>query len=161
MFYTDITMEFIDELISKGFKFDDSIVDKDFRGYHVTFNYCNVKVDIYSFKMDNTGKRFEGYTPDALNGNWEEAIRNNKYLTKRVDFPFNGIREVDFKGVRTKVPNGEIEQLKILYGEDFMTPIPGYKSKPNEHVFIDDINYFYSQSYDYDSFVDLKSKGLI
>ena len=84
-----------------------------------------------------------------INGDWKLSVAQNKYSIRWVTFPYKGSMTVDFVGIKTKVPVNTVEQLKILYGENFMTPIPGFKNTKNDNIIIEysDKKYAYSCNY--------------
>lgn len=161
MFYEDITLDFVKELIENGFEFSEAIVENGYNGYHLAFNYKNVKVDLYSFKKTDDGDLFIGFAPGPYHGKWEESKQKNIYLNKWFNFPYCGFKGTQFIGVPTNVPANDRELLEILYGEHFMTPMPGYKAGPNDHIVVDDVSKSYAKRYEFSEFVDLKERKLI
>lgn len=160
-FYEDISVDFVNELINNGFEFSEAIIENNNKGYHLAFNYKNVKVDLYSFKRNIEEDKFIGYAPGPYLGRWSESKRNNIYLNKWFYLPYKGIKKVKFMGVETYVPVNDKELLMILYGVHFMTPMPGYKAGANQHIVIDDVSTSYSRRYNLEEFISMKEKGLI
>ena len=64
-------------------------------------------------------------------------------------------------GVPTNVPVNDRELLEILYGKNFMTPMPGYKAGANDYIVIDDVSKSYAKRYEFAEFVDLKKRKVI
>ena len=161
MFCEDISCSFVDDLIEKGFEFSEAIIDNDYRGFHIAFYYKNVKVDLYSFKRSNDNKEFVGFAPGPYKGKWIESKRHNIYLNKWFYFPYTGMRKTEFLGVSTMVPENDRNILEILYGKEFMTPIPGYKASANDYILIDSVEVSFSRKYSYNEFKELKKRGVI
>lgn len=160
MFGKDISVEFVDRLIVKGFKFSCAIVDKNFKAFHLTFDYKHVKLDLYSYYID--GENIIGFAPRSIKGSWALSFKKNRFGEKWGTFPYKGFKEVEFVGVKTKVFENDKDILQMMYGEDFMTPIPGKKSGPSKYITIieaSEDNYAYPC--DYNGFVELKKNHLI
>ena len=149
MFKKDITLDLVDELIRRGFEYQRAIIDCEYKGIHITFNYKTVKVDLYSYEINADGTNYTGFAPMPINGDWKLSIAQNKYAMRWVTFPFKDSMTIDFVGTKTRVPVNTEEQLKILYGENFMTPIPGFKNTKNNNIIIEysDTKYAYGCSY--------------
>ena len=161
MFKKDITLEFVDELIRRGFDYQCAIVVHDLSGIHITFNYKNVKVDLYSYEMNADSTKYTGFAPMPINSDWNLSASQNKYAIRWVTFPYKGSKTVDFVGIKTRVPINTEEQLKILYGEKFMIPTPGFKNTKNDNIVIEYSDTKYAYGCDYDEFRRLmESKSL-
>lgn len=155
----DFSVEFVNSLIRCGFEFSFGTVNKDYKDYHIAFNYKNVKIDIYTYSINDD--KIILYSPEALNGNWKKSFEDEIFQDKWGIYPFKGFREVKFVGEKVKVFNNADEVLRMTYGDDFMTPIKGKKAQKSENILIPDISNSFSILINYDEFVDLKKRKLI
>ena len=160
MYASDISVEFVNDLISNGFHLHHAIIDSKYNGFHLAFNYKNVKVDVYSFYNDDKGN-VVAFAPKAINDDWRMSYRIGKFSVKRKTFPYSGLTSVDFVGVQTTIPTNVEEILSIMYGQDYMTPKQGYKAKANKNIQIEDISISHAMLCDYSTFVKLKEEGML
>ena len=131
MFSSDMTTSLIEKMETHGFKCLHVIVDKDLNGeIHFAFDYKGVKFDIYSFSENPDKKNYTVFMPIPYNYRRSGfAMRTDIWEEVHIIVPmWENINQILFEGVSTFIPSNVDEILKILYGVNYMTPIPGYKA---------------------------------
>ncbi len=130
MFYTEMTESLVSKMEEKGFKCLYAIVDKELTGgMHFAFDFKNVKFDIYSFTVDSSEKKYSCFEPVPYNSQ-NTTTRSRKDIWEEIHYIFPAwsyLKEVSFEGIKTYIPSNSDELLKLIYGDDYMTPKPGYK----------------------------------
>lgn len=164
MFDTDITISLIDKMIDSGFIVLNVIVDKDFLGgYHIAFDYKGVKFDIYSFhKKDDDVIAFN---PVPYNyTKFGQSRRKDIMDIVHVTMPcWSSLIKVPFEHTTCLIPSNASDLLRILYGDDFMTPIIGKKpdDKENPMIVHENPNIHYACVMNYETFKMIKRTGLL
>ena len=162
MFEEDITIDFIEALISEGFSVKHTLVTHKMNGFEVTLTYKGVDIDIFSFRKDEEKGLMIGCVGLLYKGDRDLTLKWGKYAVKRVGLPNRGFEIVNFVGVDCWAPKNQEEILRILYGENFMTPIKGYKCKPDGvYIFKEPEEENWSYFYTYGWFIEQKEKGLL
>ncbi|MBQ4484482.1 MAG: LicD family protein [Prevotella sp.] len=131
MFSSDMTTSLIEKMETHGFKCLHVIVDKDLKGeIHFAFDYKGIKFDIYSFSENPDKKNYTVFMPIPYNYRRSGfAMRTDIWEEVHIIVPmWKNINQILFEGVSTFIPSNVDEILKILYGVNYMTPIPGYKA---------------------------------
>ena len=151
----EINVGFLEDLIERGFEFSSPIVDINHHGFHFAFYFKNVKIDFYSFFINDDKSMIEGFAPLPIDGNWPKSHKINQYVIRRTILPYDGFVEVDYVGVKTYVTRNICDMLKIIYGDDFMTPKPRFKGNVSKNQYKEyDANH-YATKIDYNEFVEL------
>lgn len=166
MFDTDISISFVDKLISNGFKLLTVIVDKDFTGgYHLAFDYKGVKLDIYSFHKDNNSGLTTVFAPLPYNNSiWGQSERKDINDILHVSMnSWEKVEMIDFEGVKTWIPSNTDDILKIAYGENYMTPVRGLKAEDESGAYKvhEDPKVHYACRMSYEVFKMIKNAKLI
>lgn len=161
MFDVDITVPLIEDLIEAGFTFRYVFVENHYKGIHVSFYYKDLTFDIYSFHLSEDRKNMLGFVVWASDNDWNKISIMGRANVYRVRVPYKGVKDISFMGLKLMVPQNDEELLKTLYGESFMTPIPGYKAKPNNNVYNEDPRECYADIFQLAYFADLKKSGKI
>lgn len=164
MFDTDIKNAIIDKMIEKGFQVLKVVVDKDLvGGYHVAFDYKGVKFDIYSFHKDceNT----IAFNPVPFNyAKFGQTLRKDVMDIVHLTIPsWSSLNEVNFENIYCPIPSNSSDILKIIYGNDFMTPIIGKKpdDKNNQNIVHENPMDHYACVMNYETFKIIRKAGLI
>ena len=133
MWIDDYSSEMIDYLKEAGIKLIHSFsVNHDLYGKEDTFEYKGVLIDIFYFYKDQENKT---YCCDFVNqpGCITRASSVKKYgglLPRKIYVPLGDeIVYTVFKGIEVSIPSNYKEILAFRYGEDYMTPKPGWKPK--------------------------------
>ncbi len=132
MFSKDIGLRLVDKMIEKGFVVLHVAVDKDFKGgLHLAFKYKDVKFDIYSFDKDEVSGVNTVFCPIPYNyAKWGEACRTDIMDILHVKVPgWKSLIEIPFEDGKISIPSNTDEILKVLYGVDYMKPMPGIKAE--------------------------------
>lgn len=133
MFFEDMTVELVEELEAVGFTCLYVILDKDIKGgLHFAFDYKGVKFDIYSFTRCPGGNKLSVISPLPYNYKRKDVKeRTDIWEEVHAIVPiWDKLIPITFEGVSTYIPSNADDILKILYGDDYMTPMPG--SKPHD-----------------------------
>lgn len=131
MWINDYRPELIDYLKQDGFSLKHTFsVDNDNYGKEISFDYKGVQVDIFFFYKSEDNSV---YCCDFINrpgcANRKESIK--KYgglLPRKLYLPLgDNVTTTNFKGIDVSIPTNFEEILSFRYGEDYMTPKPGWK----------------------------------
>lgn len=146
MFSSDMTTSLIEKMETHGFKCLHVIVDKDLNGeIHFAFDYKGVKFDIYSFSENPDKKNYTVFMPIPFKDKKAGRIRTDIWEEVHIIVPiWQTIDSILFEGASTFIPSNADEILKILYGTNYMTPIPGYKASAeynDNKIHLDQSNY--------------------
>lgn len=138
MWYDDYTPSLLNKLEEAGFKLIHSFsIDNDRLGKEDTFVFNGIQIDI--FYLYNI-KEFDypccsWYIDQPGCKSREESI--SKYgglAVRRIETPISrDIIYVPFKNIELPVPANYENVLRARYGDNYMTPIPGFKT-PSEMV---------------------------
>jgi len=121
LFFDDYSKKIEQALLQKGFvKKHMFIVDNGEFAVEETYVYNGISIDIFYFKVENNN--LIGY--DFLNEqglSWDKTIQ--KYgglLVRELTFPYSGLMEYEFLGIKCKIPNEPEKHLASHYGDNFM-----------------------------------------
>ena len=130
MFSSDMTTSLLEKMQEKGFKCLHIIVDKNLNGdIHFAFDYKGVKFDIYSFSENPDKKNYTVFSPIPYKDKKAGRIRTDIWEEVHIIVPiWEKLNPISFEGVSTFIPSNTDELLKISYGVNYMTPMPGYKA---------------------------------
>lgn len=135
-----ITLELINAMKEKGFRYYYTFLTDDNTRVHVSFDFKGVKFDLYSFFVSEDGTKATSSIPRSLEEGWDESFKQNSIRVLNMTFPYKGVKIIDFEGAKVKVFSNPDEILRINYGDDFMTPIKQKKARRNDNVYFDDVN---------------------
>lgn len=166
MFDDDITISLVDRMLDSGFTILHAVVDKDLTGgFHLAFEYDEIKFDIYSLSRKNKSGKITAFCPLPYNNaKWRQATRNDIYDILHVYFEeWNSVSKILIKGIYLPIPSNTEEILQILYGSDFMTPIPNKKTEDtmNPLKVHEDSRKKYACLMNYEVFKMFKNNGLL
>ena len=132
MYAADFDYAFQRAIYDRGFKLlrafyaVDPSQPEERRVTEVTLKYRHVYIDIF------LRFREEGHTYGYV---WDDGdVERNVWLARIDDFELDGFVESDFLGIMVLVPTNTREFLAAKYGDDFMTPRPGWQPQRREHV---------------------------
>ena len=131
MYYSEMTVSLIDKMEENGFKCLHIIVDKDLKeGMHFAFDYKGVKFDIYSFQENIDNKSYTVFFPLPYNYRKPGSVlRTDIWEEVHGLVPiWERLKQITFEGISTFIPSNADAILKLLYGDDYMTPTPGRKA---------------------------------
>ncbi len=133
MWIDDYTPELINYLDEAGIKLKHTFsVDNDKQGKEDTFVYKGVLIDIFYFYKDNQSRV---YCCDFVNqhncsSRSSSVKKHGGLLPRKIYVPLaKSFTRIKFKGIETSIPTNYEEILSFRYGEDYMTPKPGWKPK--------------------------------
>ena len=132
MYDTDISIRLVNKMIDSGFKVMHCVVDKDFvGGFQLAFMYKDIKFDIYSFHKDERSGMNTVFCPIPYNyAKWGYAERTDIFDILHVHMPaWKSLIEVPFENIVVTIPSNADDILRILYGDNYMTPIAGVKAE--------------------------------
>lgn len=165
MFEEDLTIDFLEDLISKGFRVKHTIVTHKMDGYELTLSYKGADIDIFPCKKDVEKGTMTACIGMLYKGSLDLTVKLDKYAVGRVSLPYKGFELIKFLGVDVWAPKNTEEILKILYGENYMTPDKKYKihnqRKNTDYIYKEPEDENWSYYYTYGWFLEQKEKGLI
>lgn len=131
MWIDDYTPKLIEDLERYGIKHKYAYTIEDGKiGKEDTFEYKGVQLDIFYFYKEADGKAYCNdfiYFPGTTSK--KDSIK--KYggmLPRKLYLPLgDDLQTVDFKGLQLSIPSNYHELLSFRYGENYMTPIPGWR----------------------------------
>lgn len=139
---SDYTMDFENELLSKGFYKVRAfyIVDLELNKEkltEVTFDYFGLQIDIFLYETMNNCRY--GYAYEDINVDY---TTKKIFQVIKVSLPtVNGISLLPLDNNEYPAPKNAEELLRFYYGDSFMRPIPNYKSSHDGcHFYYYDIN---------------------
>ena len=131
MWIDDYSQNMIDYLLEKGFRVKHSFsVNNDELGKEDSFEYKGVQIDVFYFYKTVDGRV---YCCDFINrpGCYSRKESVEKYgglIPRQLFLPLEDkILRIDFKGIRVSIPANYKQILAFRYGEDYMTPKPGWR----------------------------------
>ena len=119
---------------SAGFELVHSFVVEDgSKGREETYKCDGVVLDIfYVYEDDGEYPYYCGFGPLGDIATFSESMRKyGRIRARRMNMPL--VRErvkVPFEGVGLYIPTNAHELMKFIYGEDYMTPNPGWEEDP-------------------------------
>lgn len=138
MWINDYDDNLINHLKSYGFKLKHSFsINDDSIGKEDTFEFKGVLLDIFYFYKETTGK---SYCCDFINqpdchSRLSSIRKHGGLLPRKIYVPLgNDTIDIDFKGIKVKVPRNYHEILTCRYGSDYMTPKPDWKPETDSVI---------------------------
>jgi len=132
MYASDFDASFERALYDRGFKIlrffrrVDATHPEDRRTTELTLKFKHVQIDVF-LQFQEQGRTF-CYL-------WTDDDKPRNVWKGRLDFfEPSGFKEIDFLGVRAFVPEKTREFLEDKYGQDFMTPMPGWQPKKKSYL---------------------------
>lgn len=131
MWIDNYTPKLIEDLKRYGIKHKYAYTIEDGKiGKEDTFVYKGVQIDIFYFYKEADGKVYcnDFITfPDSTSK--KDSIRKHGGLLPRKLFLPLGkeLTTIDFKGMKVSIPTNYHELLSFRYGDNYMTPIPGWR----------------------------------
>ncbi len=131
MYSSAVSAEFLNSLMQHGFTINNIFVTENYSEAQIPMKYKGLIVDIYLFnpKKDSNQSYCCIFHPEA-SMNWESALRENKFCVAEMNFKIDGVIEWPFEDRVVSVPSNIEENLKSIYGDNFMTPDPNYNKRP-------------------------------
>lgn len=131
MWIDDYTPKLIDDLKRYGIKHKYAYTIEDGKiGKEDTFIYKGVQLDIFYFYKDTEGQVYcNDFVTHQDSTCKKDAIRKHGGLLPRKLFLPLGkeLMTIDFKGMQLYIPSNYHELLSFRYGDNYMTPIPGWR----------------------------------
>ena len=131
MWIDDYTPKLIDDLGRYGIKHKYAYTIEDGKiGKEDTFIYKGVQLDIFYFYKDAEGQVYcNDFITHSDSTCKKDAIRKHGgLLPRKLYLPLgDDLQTVDFKGLKLSIPSNYHELLSFRYGENYMTPIPGWR----------------------------------
>lgn len=133
MWYDDFTPTIIDCLAAGGIKLKHSFSVSDGKlGKEDSFDYKGVQIDVFYFYRDENNVVYccdFVNQPDCATRS-SSVKKHGGLLPRKLFMPLgNDISRIQFKGIEVSIPSNYKEILSFRYGEDYMTPKPGWKPK--------------------------------
>ena len=130
MFCEAIGKPLAESLVNKGFVYRRMKCTKDMSYRMMTFKFHGISFDIYGFKYDSqSSQNVTGFQTLPLNGkDWKESYQKNLFRVCLTHMELDGLKYIDFEGLRLKVPVNSDQVLRSLYGDDYLIPIKGKKA---------------------------------
>lgn len=130
MWIDDYKPELIDLLEHYGFKHKVSFsVENDRFAKEDTFEYKGVLVDIFYVYRDDKNIAYCCYF-ETQEGCATRSLSIEKYgglASRKIYLPLSAdFKIIEFKGIEVSIPSNYNEVLKKVFGDDYMTPIPGW-----------------------------------
>lgn len=114
-----------EKLIERGFN-----KTKEFyygnRLVELSYSYNGLNIDLIVYEKNN-----EIITSDTIFYMLNALGNPTRHEVYHYELPLKKLKEIDFKGVKVKVPIETKEYLSLLYGEDFEVPNSNYNWKEN------------------------------
>lgn len=126
-------------LVNNGFALDHRFLVEDGKlCREETYSKYGIAIDIFYLYNSEDGLVYTcDYFPWDGYVTWENSMdKLGKILARRIEIPVSKTRiQVDFEGIKAYIPENYDEFLKFRYGEDYMTPKPGWTNGKNPHIF--------------------------
>ena len=91
-------------------------------------------IDIFYFRVEGDVMYCNIFAPlKNMTFRWN-LNRLMPFRTMRVNFPLSDMQQVEFKGVRVRIPMNTDVHLRAQYGDDYMTPNPNFGMKDRKNV---------------------------
>lgn len=131
MWIDDYSPKLLDDLKKNGIKHKYAYTIENGRiGKEDTFIYKGVQLDIFYFYKDEDGRVYcnDFVTfPDSTSKK-DSIKKHGGLLPRKLFLPLGDkLETVDFKGLKLSIPSNYHELLSFRYGENYMTPIPGWR----------------------------------
>lgn len=131
MWINDYTPKLIDDLKKYGIKHKYAYTIEDGKiGKEDTFEYKGVQLDIFYFYKDDQGQVYcNDFITHPDSTCRKDAIRKHGgLLPRKLYLPLDEkLETIDFKGLKLSIPSNYHELLSFRYGENYMTPLPGWR----------------------------------
>lgn len=131
MWIEDYTPQLIEDLKKYGIKHKYAYsIEGGKIGKEDTFEYKGVQLDIFYFYKESDGRAYcnDFVTFPGATSKKDSIRKHGGLLPRKLYLPLSKeLETVDFKGMKVSIPTNYHELLSFRYGDNYMTPIPGWR----------------------------------
>ena len=132
-----------DELNKSGFIMNHISRTTDGKGFSLSMSYKGLTCDITFGEIVDDCYIIQCPVPQ-VGKTWSESQKSNIFVSNKVVIPkWNDKKTVKIRNEEILIPSNSDFVLKSIYGDDFMTPKPGFHESLTENIPLKDI--YFSQ----------------